>query len=33
MFYAYMEMFLSFFIITFISLFKVFNILHLPKQS
>jgi hypothetical protein len=30
---AYMEMFLFFFIVTFISLFRVFNILHFPKWS
>jgi len=30
---AYMEMIFFFFIVTFISLFRIFNILHLPKQS
>jgi hypothetical protein len=30
---AYMEMFVYFFIVTFTSLFRIFNILHLPKWS
>jgi hypothetical protein len=30
---AYMKMIFFFFIVTFISLFRVCNILHLPKQS